>query len=62
MLASRLLLNVLLQEERAIVSDIPGTTRDTVEEVLHVGGMLFRFIEHSRAGEDSGDSIEELAH
>jgi tRNA modification GTPase len=39
------LLNLLLQEERAIVSDIPGTTRDTVEEVLHVGGLLFRFID-----------------
>jgi tRNA modification GTPase len=39
------LLNVLLQEERAIVSEIPGTTRDTIEEVLHVGGLLFRFID-----------------
>lgn len=39
------LLNVLLQEERAIVSDIPGTTRDSIEEVLHVGGLLFRFID-----------------
>ena len=39
------LLNVLLQEERAIVSDIPGTTRDTVEEVIHLGGLLFRFID-----------------
>ncbi len=39
------LLNVLLEEERAIVSDIPGTTRDTIEEVLHVGGLLFRFID-----------------
>ncbi len=39
------LLNVLLQEERAIVSEIPGTTRDTIEEVLHFGGLLFRFID-----------------
>jgi tRNA modification GTPase len=39
------LLNVLLQEERAIVSDIPGTTRDTIEEVMHLDGLLFRFID-----------------
>ena len=39
------LLNVLLQEERAIVSEIPGTTRDTVEEVIHLGGLSFRFID-----------------
>lgn len=53
------LLNVLLQEERAIVSDIPGTTRDTIEEVLHVGGLLFRFIDTAGLRE-SGDEIEEL--
>ncbi len=39
------LLNVLLQEERAIVSDTPGTTRDTIEELLHLDGLLFRFID-----------------
>ena len=39
------LLNVLLQEERAIVSEIPGTTRDSIEETLHVGGLMFRFID-----------------
>jgi len=39
------LLNVLLQEERAIVSEIPGTTRDTIEEVIHIDGLLFRFID-----------------
>ncbi len=53
------LLNVLLQEERAIVSDIPGTTRDTIEEVLHVGGLLFRFIDTAGLRE-AGDEIEEL--
>lgn len=39
------LLNALLGEERAIVSDIAGTTRDTVEETLNIGGVLFRFID-----------------
>ncbi len=39
------LLNALLQEDRAIVSDIPGTTRDTVEETLTIGGILFRIID-----------------
>ena len=53
------LLNVLLQEERAIVSDIPGTTRDTVEEVLHVEGLLFRFIDTAGL-RHGGDEIEEL--
>ncbi|MFZ2286100.1 MAG: tRNA uridine-5-carboxymethylaminomethyl(34) synthesis GTPase MnmE [Bacteroidales bacterium] len=53
------LLNLLLQEERAIVSDIPGTTRDTVEEMLHVGGLLFRFIDTAGLRE-GGDRIEEL--
>ena len=39
------LLNALLDEERAIVSDIHGTTRDTVEETMNLGGVLFRFID-----------------
>ena len=39
------LLNALLGEERAIVSDIHGTTRDTIEETLNIGGILFRFID-----------------
>lgn len=39
------LLNALLGEERAIVSDVAGTTRDTVEETLNIGGVLFRFID-----------------
>jgi tRNA modification GTPase len=39
------LLNALLNEERAIVSDIAGTTRDTVEDELNIGGIGFRFID-----------------
>ncbi|UII76105.1 tRNA uridine-5-carboxymethylaminomethyl(34) synthesis GTPase MnmE [Flagellimonas sp. HMM57] len=39
------LLNTLLNEERAIVSDIAGTTRDTVEDQISVGGINFRFID-----------------
>ena len=39
------LLNALLGEDRAIVSDVHGTTRDTIEETLNVGGLLFRFID-----------------
>ncbi len=39
------LLNALLGEDRAIVSDVHGTTRDTIEEVLNIDGVLFRFID-----------------
>ena len=39
------LLNALLNEERAIVSDIAGTTRDTIEDELTIGGLGFRFID-----------------
>lgn len=39
------LLNNLLKEERALVSDIPGTTRDTIEELIHISGLTFRFID-----------------
>ena len=39
------LLNALLNEERAIVSDIAGTTRDTIEDELTIGGIGFRFID-----------------
>ncbi|MBO6169539.1 MAG: tRNA uridine-5-carboxymethylaminomethyl(34) synthesis GTPase MnmE [Bacteroidales bacterium] len=53
------LLNALLNDDRAIVSDIPGTTRDTVEETCIVGGILFRFID--TAGIRSAtDEIERL--
>ena len=39
------LLNALLHDDRAIVSDIPGTTRDTIEEILTADGISFRFID-----------------
>ena len=47
------LLNALLGEERAIVSDIHGTTRDTVEETLNIEGTLFRFIDTAGIRETS---------
>ena len=53
------LLNALLQEDRAIVSDIPGTTRDTVEEAITIDGTLFRFIDTAGLRE-TGDTIEKL--
>lgn len=51
------LLNTLLNENRAIVSDIAGTTRDTVEEVLNINGVLFRLIDTAGIRE-STDVIE----
>ncbi|MCQ2265297.1 MAG: tRNA uridine-5-carboxymethylaminomethyl(34) synthesis GTPase MnmE, partial [Bacteroidales bacterium] len=39
------LLNALLDDERAIVSNIPGTTRDTIEDLMNVDGVTFRFID-----------------
>jgi tRNA modification GTPase len=39
------LLNALLNEERALVSHIAGTTRDTIEDEIHIGGLAFRFID-----------------
>ena len=53
------LLNALLGEDRAIVSDVPGTTRDTVEETLTLGGILFRFIDTAGLRESS-DRIEKI--
>lgn len=52
------LLNTLLNENRAIVSDIPGTTRDTIEEVINIDGILFRLIDTAGIREHSGDVIE----
>jgi tRNA modification GTPase len=51
------LLNALLKENRAIVSDIAGTTRDTIEEVLNIDGILFRLIDTAGIRE-SKDVIE----
>ena len=53
------LLNALLRDDRAIVSDIPGTTRDTVEETCVIDGVLFRFIDTAGIREAS-DEIERL--
>ncbi len=47
------LLNALLGEERAIVSDVHGTTRDTIEETLNIDGVLFRFIDTAGIRETS---------
>ena len=52
------LLNVLLNEERAIVSEIPGTTRDTIEELINIDGILFRLIDTAGIRKHSGDLIE----
>ena len=54
------LLNGLLNEERAIVSDIPGTTRDTIEETLTLDGRLFRFIDTAGLRDRTTDRIEEI--
>ncbi len=53
------LLNRLLGEERAIVSDIHGTTRDTIEDTIHLGGYLFRFVDTAGIRETK-DEIEAL--
>ena len=52
------LLNVLLNENRAIVSDIPGTTRDTIEEVINMDGILFRLIDTAGIRQHTADIIE----
>lgn len=53
------LLNALLGEDRAIVSDIAGTTRDTIEEVMNLDGILFRFIDTAGIRETS-ETIEKI--
>lgn len=54
------LLNNLLKEDRAIVSEIAGTTRDTIEEVLNINGILFRLIDTAGIREHSNDLIENI--
>jgi len=51
------ILNILLHEERAIVSEIPGTTRDTIEDVINIDGITFRFIDTAGL-RDTKDEIE----
>lgn len=54
------LLNTLLNEDRAIVSDIAGTTRDTIEETLNINGVLFRLIDTAGIREHADDVIERI--
>ena len=53
------LLNSLLNENRAIVSEIAGTTRDTIEEIVNINGVQFRFIDTAGLRETS-DEIEKI--
>lgn len=53
------LLNALLNEERAIVSDIAGTTRDTIEETLNINGILFRLADTAGIRSHTTDVIEQ---
>ncbi|MGN6418061.1 MAG: tRNA uridine-5-carboxymethylaminomethyl(34) synthesis GTPase MnmE [Pseudobacter sp.] len=54
------LLNTLLNENRAIVSDIAGTTRDTIEETLNINGILFRLVDTAGIREHTSDVIESI--
>ena len=52
------LLNALLNEDRAIVSEIAGTTRDTIEEVININGILFRIIDTAGIRKQTADAVE----
>jgi tRNA modification GTPase len=54
------LLNTLLNEQRALVSEIPGTTRDTVEELLNIDGVLYKLIDTAGIRQQTGDVIEQM--
>ncbi len=54
------LLNQLLNEDRAIVSSIAGTTRDTIEEVLYINGIAFRLIDTAGIRRHTDDTIEQI--
>ena len=54
------LLNALLNENRALVSDIPGTTRDTVEEYINIHGVLYKLIDTAGIRMQTDDSIEQM--
>jgi tRNA modification GTPase TrmE len=53
------LLNALLHEDKAIVSDIPGTTRDVIEDQIKLSGTIFRFIDTAGI-RHSADTIEQI--
>ena len=53
------LLNALLHDDRAIVSDIQGTTRDLIEDTMTIGGYLFRFIDTAGI-RNTDDTIEQM--
>ena len=54
------LLNTLLNDNRAIVSEIAGTTRDTIEEIININGILFRLIDTAGIREHTTDIIENM--
>ncbi|MEO6315596.1 MAG: tRNA uridine-5-carboxymethylaminomethyl(34) synthesis GTPase MnmE [Chitinophagaceae bacterium] len=54
------LLNTLLNENRAIVSEIAGTTRDTIEEIINIGGLLFRLVDTAGIRSHTSDAIESI--
>lgn len=54
------LLNSILNENRALVSDIPGTTRDTVEEYVTIEGVLYKFIDTAGIRNTTSDIIEQM--
>jgi tRNA modification GTPase len=54
------LLNVLLREERAIVSAIPGTTRDFIEDEVSIEGLRFRFVDTAGLRDNPADEVEAI--